>query len=125
MPSLLTITASDKFSELFKLGITGSALLHINSRLANRRTVYNWDGEMMGPASDITGFEQGGINSSDYYKLYNNEQLETAQQSRLGVDIGSSVVSAVGQADDVMLVSSSLEKIQLLITLTEDYCKKF
>ena len=42
---------------------------------------------MMGPAKDDTGFEQGGINSSDYYKLYNNEQLTTAQSTKLGVAI--------------------------------------
>ena len=47
-------------------------------------------------------------NSSDYYKLYNNEQLKSAQTSGLGVDIGSDVISAIGQADDVILAASSL-----------------
>ena len=47
-------------AELFKAGMTGSALLLVNSRLENRSTVYQWDGEMLGPARDLTGFEQGG-----------------------------------------------------------------
>ena len=59
-------------TELFKAGVTGSALLLLNNRLENRSTVYQWDGEMLGPARDTTGFEQGGINSGDFYKLYNN-----------------------------------------------------
>ena len=92
--------------ELYKAGVPGSAILFMDNRLANRRTVYEWDGQKMGPAVDKTGFEQGGINSGDYYKLYNNEQLVTAQDSALGVDIGSDVISAVGQADDVMLLSA-------------------
>ena len=50
----------------------------------------------MGPAKDTTGFEQGGLNSSDYYKLYNNDQLTSAQSSGLGVDIGSDVISGIG-----------------------------
>ena len=79
----------------------------------------------MGPAEDGTGFEQGGINSSDFYKLYNNEQLKSAQDSRLGVDIGSDVISGIGQADDVMLAASSLYNLQLLVDLTEQYCAKF
>jgi len=79
----------------------------------------------MGPAEDITGFEQGGVNSSDFYKLYNNEQLDVAQSSELGVDIGSSVISAVGQADDVILVSNDLHALKLLLKLTENYCAKF
>ena len=90
-------------TELFVAGVTGSALLLINNRLENRTTVYQWDGNMFGPASDTTGFEQGGINSGDFYKLYNNEQLKNAQASGLGVNIGSSIVSAIGQADDVLL----------------------
>ena len=80
---------------------------------------------MMGPARDITGFEQCGVNSSDYYKLYNNDQLKTSQESLLGVDIGSGVISAIGQADDVILASSSLYKLQLLVHLTELYCARY
>ena len=112
-------------SELFRSGVTGSALLFINNRLENRSTVYKWDGEMLGPAQDITGFEQGGINSGDYYKLYNNTQLIGAQSSYLGVNIGSSTISAVGQADDVILAANSVHSLQLLANMTENYCSSY
>ena len=112
-------------AELFKAGVDRSAIRYMDNRLANKKTVYEWDGVMMGPAEDVTGFEQGGINSSDYYKLYNNEQLKTAQSSCLGADIGSSVISAVGQADDVLLISNDIHNLHLLVMMTEDYCKKF
>ena len=111
--------------ELHKAGVKNDALILIDNRLANRATVYEWDKELLGPAPDITGFEQGGINSSDYYKLYNNDQLKTSQESLLGVDIGSGVISAIGQADDVVLASSSLYKLQLLVHLTELYCARY
>ena len=91
-------------SELYKAEVARSAIIFMDNRLAARKTVFEWDGVSMGPAEDVTGFEQGGINSSDYYKLYNNEQLVTAQSSELGVDMGSAVISAVGQADDVILM---------------------
>ena len=112
-------------TELFKAGMSGSALLFINNRLENRSTVYQRDGEKLGPAQDVTGFEQGGINSGDFYKLYNNSQLNVAQSSSLGVDIGSSVVSAIGQADDVVLAANSVESLQLLAQLTESYCTDY
>ena len=111
--------------ELYKAEVPGSAIIFMNNRLASRKTVYEWDGNKMGPAEDITGFEQGGINSSDYYKLYNNEQLDTAQSTNLGADIGSDVISAVGQADDVMLMSNDLNDLHLLVRLTEQYCQKY
>ena len=80
---------------------------------------------MMGPAKDDTGFEQGGINSSDYYKLYNNTQLKVAQESEIGIDIESCVISAVGQADDVILAANDLYDLQLLVKLTENYCENY
>ena len=39
----------------------------------------------MGPIQDECGVEQGGINFSDFYKIYNNEQLNLAQESGFGV----------------------------------------
>ena len=80
---------------------------------------------MLGPAEDITGFEQGGINSGDFYKLYNNEQLKSAQDSGLGVNIGSSIVSAIGQADDVILAANNVNNLKLLARLTELYCSNY
>ena len=57
--------------------------------------------------------------------MYNNEQLKSAQQSGLGVDIGSSTVSAIGQADDVILAANSLDSLKFLARLTEVYCDSF
>ena len=112
-------------SELFKSGMTGSSLILINNRLASRATVYQWEGEQMGPSRDDTGFEQGGINSGDFYKLYNNKQLKLAQSSDLGVNIESSVVSAIGVADDCILAANDLDNLSLLARLTEIYCSKY
>ena len=80
----------------------------------------------MGPILDKWGVEQGGRNSSDYYKVHNNSQLETAQDSQLGVDIGGStplVVSGIGQADDVALLSNDIFALQNLLQLSLQYCK--
>ena len=111
--------------ELFRVGMSGTALLLIDNRLANRSTVYEWDGSMMGPAADDTGFEQGGINSGDYYKHYNNEQVKTAQSSNLGVNIASSVVSGIADAYDVIFSAINVDNLGLLARLTESYCAKF
>ena len=112
-------------TKLYKAGMDGSALAYIDNRLSSRSTVYHWEGNMMGPAKDDTGFEQGGVSSSDFYKLYNNEQLTSTQRSGLGVDIKSSVISSIGQADDVIHVANTIDDLHLLATITEQYCAKF
>ena len=65
----------------------------------------------MGPIHDTIGVEQGGVNSDRIYKLCNNVQLNVAQKSALGVDMGDVVVSSIGQADDTALVSNFLTKL--------------
>ena len=112
-------------SQFYRAGVGGGAVKFTDKRLENRATVYEWNGNLLGPSPDVTGVEQGGINSSDFYKLYNNEQLVSAQATDLGVDIDSNIISAVGQADDVVLLSNDLDSLDLLVKGTERYCMKY
>ena len=41
------------------------------------------------------------------------------------MDLGSVIVSATGQADDVMLSTNDIHSMKLLVTLTEQYCTKY
>ena len=82
----------------------GESITYMNNRLFNRKTFLDWNKTLMGPIHDEHGFEQGGINSGDLYKIYNNELFKTAQASNQGVDLGNElIISAVGQADDSAL----------------------
>ena len=79
----------------------------------------------MGPIHDNKGLEQGGISSSDKYKIYNNEQSRLAQSSGLGVSVMGHMISAIGLADDTALVSDSILSLKLLLYLTNQYCDKY
>ena len=106
-------------------GTDGHSLLYLDARLKHRSTIIEWDKHLMGPIYDQQGVQQGGPNSSEQYKLYNNEQLSVAQLSQFGVSIGSEVISSVGQADDSVLISSDFNKLAHLLKLTLNYCKKY
>ena len=96
----------------------------------------------MGPIKDERGLEQGGVNSSDFYKIFGKEQLTMAQDSGLGVRFGECVslgegvrlgegdgvsltVSAIGQADDTALVANSMHNLNCLLKLSLAFCKKY
>ena len=79
----------------------------------------------MGPILDDLGLEQGGPNSSEFYKIYNNEQLSSAQLSAFGACIGNVPVFAIGQADYTALVSHDISSLQLLLNLSLSYCKRY
>ena len=78
----------------------------------------------MGPIKDELGLEQGGPNSSEFYKIYNNEQLISAQKSGFGTNISGIMVASVGQADDTALVSNDLHQLQMLLDLSLLFCQK-
>ena len=79
----------------------------------------------MGPIEASQGFEQGGESSSDHYKIFAREQLDSAHKSALGVRFGNVVVSAVGQADDTVLVSNDIFSLLYLLQLTVLFCHKY
>ena len=106
-------------------GTAGHSLLYLDKRLGNRVTFIDWEKTIMGQIHDEQGVEQGGPNSSEEYKIYNNEQLVSAQDSKFGVSIGPITVSCVGQADDSVLLSHDIHQLGHLLHLTTQYCKKY
>ena len=79
----------------------------------------------MGPINDTLGVEQGGVNSDSLYKLVNNEQLLVSQSSKLGATLGEITISAIGQADDVVLLSNNKFSLKNLLFLNLKYCDKY
>ena len=109
----------------YKAGTCDQGLLYLNSRLRSRLTYCEWNKVLMGPIQDRLGVEQGGIKSDSLYKLANNDQLNVAQLSNLGVDLGSCVISGIGQADDSALLANDIHSLQNLLLLTLDYCQRY
>ena len=102
----------------------GHALLYLNNRLENRTTYIDWSGTLMGPIDDEQGLEQGGVSSSDHYKIYSKNLLMLTQASNLGTKIGNIVISSIGEADDTVLLSNDLHHLYYLLQLTLNYCSK-
>ena len=110
---------------LFFSGTDDQRLIYLDQRLSNRTTYCDFDDQLMGPILDTRGLEQGGILSSEAYKLYNNEQAITAQRSGLGASLGFTMVSCISLADDAVLVSNDIHDLKNLLHLTTQYCKKY
>ena len=70
---------------------------------------------VMGPISDSRGVEQGGIWSSWLFQLTTDSSIKTLNDSRLGVNNGSTSLAALALADDQVLLSHTQENSQSLI----------
>ena len=111
--------------EAFKAGSVDQGLLYLDNRLRSRLTYCEWNKELMGPIHDLMGVEQGGKNSDRLYKLANNCQIKVAQHSGLGINMGSTITSYIGQADDTGLLANDVFSLQNLLLLTLEYCEKY
>ena len=116
--------------ELYLAGMDGNTTILVNNRLVNRHTYLDWNKTLMGPIKDELGLEQGGSNSSEFYKIYSNENLISAQKSRQGISLGgylgtSQVISAIGLADDTALAANKLSNLRNILFLVQNYCKKY
>ena len=120
-----TVLRKTLVTNLFHCGTTDGSLLYIDNWLASRTTFVEWNKQIMGPIQDELGLEQGGANSGDLYKVHGKEQLIAAQSSGLGVKIGAKTISAIGQADDTVIISNSLDNIHNLLQLTLDFCRRY
>ena len=121
-----TVKPERLIKNMYTAGMDGNTIVYMNQRLINRLTFLEWDKNLMGPIMDEHGLEQGGSNSSDLYKLYNNELLKTTQKSTLGIPLRKSlVISSVGQADDTVLTANKLSNLSNILVLTKDYCDKY
>ena len=108
---------------LYHYGIQDQGFVLIDHRLKNRKTVCEWNGQLMGPILDRWGVVQGNM-----YKVYNNDQIGAAQDSKFGVQLPGTeapVISAIGQADDICLVSNDIYYLLCLLQLSLLYCKKY
>ena len=77
---------------LFSIHGADQLLMHVDNRLNYRETILDWNGNLLGPINDQQGLEQGGKNSSDFYKIFGKEQLSLAQNSELGIKMGNITV---------------------------------
>ena len=78
-----------------------------------------------GPNFRPTRLGTRGVSSSEFYKIFSQEQLETAQKSLLGVTLGPLTVSEIWKADDSALVSNNIHHLYFLLHLTKIFCQKY
>ena len=109
---------------LFSVQPLDQSLIYLNNRLQNRTTFVDYNGCLMGPLHDDQGLEQGGVSSSELYKIFGKEQLDLAQKSKLGVRMVNLAVSSVGQADDTALVSNDIHYLFFLLQLSNVFSSK-
>ena len=86
--------------KLFHMGVDGQAWSLIDSIHTHAETMIKWGGQFSEKIAILQGVRQGGILSTDMYKVYNNKLLDRLESTMLGVRIGGIYCVAPTCADD-------------------------
>lgn len=69
------------------------------------------------------GVRQGGLTSPDLFNLYINDLIEELRSSRIGCHVGNVCINNLSYADDMVLLSPSINGIRKLLSICERYSK--
>ncbi|VDI55987.1 Hypothetical predicted protein [Mytilus galloprovincialis] len=111
------------YRKLFLSGVGGTLWLLIRQLSTNALTSIKWDGLTSEPFLIQQGVRQGGILSTELYKLYVNDVLDQLEDNGLGKYIGDIYCGAPTCADDIALVANSPTELQVMISTVENYSK--
>ena len=84
-------------------------------------SVMKWFGEQSSSFKIHQGARQGGIVSTDLYKIYQNQLLNRIQHSGLGARVGNVTCNISGCADDLAFNVNSRREGQVLVNASTDY----
>ena len=83
------------------------------------------NGKLSQPFEEILSVGQGRVRSSDHYLRYINPCLDTLDESELGLMVGNICITADGVADDVYAMTDDPIKLKAIISLLEEYSRKY
>jgi len=80
-----------------------------------------WVGQTSQPFLVNQGVRQGGILSTDLYKLYINPLLIRLEDTGIGFRIGNICSNNTAYADDIALIGTDTVDTQILVNMVSDY----
>ena len=108
---------------LFQIGVDGVLWNLIYSLHSEAQTVVRWMGQTSESFLIHQGVRQGGILSTDLYKVYLNPQLDRLCESGKGGTIGEINCAAPTAADDIAAMSDEPESLQTLVGTSDDFSR--
>ena len=100
--------------KLYNSGIDGLNWLMINSLHHESQTAVKQQGKLSSTYTNQQGVAQGGILSTDLFKVYDNGLQNRIQVSGKGAKIGDIGIQAPACADDVTVLSNDPNSLQLI-----------
>ena len=110
--------------KLFDKDINDTTWLVIKELYQDISSKVKWVGGLSDSFPINQGVRQGAILSTHLYKIYIDELLNILKSKRLGLRIGTIYIGSPTCADDVALLASSVEELQLMLEEAVNFARK-
>ena len=107
--------------KLYHTPLRRSLWLLVDDLYTENYEAVRWQGTESREYMVQQGVRQGGVLSTDLYKLFSNSRLLALQKSGLGLHIGCNFLGAAAVADDQLLISTSKHELQGMMSICHDY----
>ena len=101
--------------KLYNIGEEGKSWSLIHSLYQEAVSAVKWNGLLSGKFRVKQGVRQGGILSTDCYKLYKSNALLRVEKSSFGASIGTVFCGAPTCGDDVLLMTDDPDELKLML----------
>ena len=105
------------FTKLMQRKIPVNLIKLLMSWYSNSIAVVNWYGSISKSYRLRSGVRQGGVLSPNLFAVYINSVIITIDESNLGCQVGNLNMGTLIYADDLVLISASVCKLQKMVDL--------
>ena len=117
------VTHSVMFKKLLDAGLPAIFIRLLIFIYVNQFANVSWDGSLSSIFSLSNGVRQGAVLSAILYCFYVNDLFKILRRNGPGCWINSSYFGIVGYSDDSFLLAPSLDSLQEMLDICEDYAK--
>ena len=91
----------------------------------NQKCYIRWNSQKSELFTVQNGVRQGAMLSPNLFCVYLDPLLEKLRHSGLGCHIGGKHFGSFGYADDIILLTTSRESLQLMLNICEQYSEEY
>ena len=113
------------FQQLLDRKVSPIILRLLINMYTSQKLQVRWGTEVSDSFNVSNGVKQGGILSPILFAVYIDGLLSTLEKQGIGCHIGSKFVGALAYADDITLISPTVDGMRRMIKTCEDYAKEY
>ena len=118
-----TVQHSCLFQKLLDQGMPPIIVRFILVSYENQAANVRWNNEYSRYFGIKNGVKQGAILSAVLYCVYTNELFAKLRRLKIGCHVSKTYVGVLGYADDLLLLSPSLDGLQEMLKVCEEYAE--